>query len=151
VKIISFDELFPNYADIKNNIDHNKEEGSLTVKASEVYKFLRIETSFDQWFKLCSEDMGLTEGKDYIKTKNADQPVDYLISYDLSKQFCMMSDGNVAHQIRKYFIKSANLYGELMNAKSMEELIKIYTEYIDYRIKATAKINAGLDIDNERF
>lgn len=145
--LFSFDDLFPNYEDLKAESANDVDKADLTVKASEVYKFLRIDSSFDQWIGFCFEEMVLTKGKDYIEVENTDLPVDYLISNDLAMHFCMMSDSKVAHQIRKYYIKSADLYHELMNAQNMEEIIRIYTDYIEFRRKATGRINAGLDID----
>ena len=143
----SFDDLFPNIADFENKLEYDASEHSFTVKASEVYEFLRIESSFDEWFQYCSEEMGLTKGRDFIEVENTDLPVDYLISNDLAMHFCMMSDSNVAHQIRKYFIKSADLYRELMNAENMKEFTRIHTEYIEFKSKATDRINAGLEIE----
>jgi len=147
VNQFSFDDLFPNYADFEADLEHDEDEYSLTVKASAVFDFLRVESTFCKWFKFCSEKMGLTDGKDYIEVESADLPVDYLISNNLSMHLCMFTDSAVGHQIRKYFIKSSNMYHELMAAQNMQEFIKIHTEYIEYRRKAMDRINAGLEID----
>ncbi len=146
VNQFSFDDLFPNYADFEADLEHDVDEYSLTVKASAVFDFLRVESSFEEWFKFCSEEMRLTSGKDYIEVESADLPVDYLISNNRAMHLCMFTDSDVAHQVRIFFIKSADMYQELMNAQNMQEFIRIHTEYIEYRKKTMNKINAGLEI-----
>ncbi len=151
MKIISLEELFPNLKHFMDTAHLRKGEAEKlkNVKASEVYRFLRIDSGFDQWFKYHAEGMCLIEGKDYVRVDDSGSGVDYLISDDLSKELCMASDGFVAKQVRNFYIKIANFDAELMKAQNIKDYNRVYSEYLGFCKKAKDRINAGLAIDQE--
>ncbi len=143
MKRFSFDDLFPAYADGYANFEHDAGNDSFTVRASAVFNFLRVEASFDEWFKSCSAGVELTKGKDYIEVESDDLPIDYLISNDLAMHFCLISDCKVSILIGLFIVQSSELLEKLMSTQNRQEFVKIHTQYIEYRRKLRNKINAG--------
>jgi len=149
MRITSLEDLFPNMKQYLDTAHLRKGEAEelKNVKASEVYKFLRIDSGFDQWFKYHAEGMPLIEGKDYVRVDDSGSGVDYLISDDLSKMLCMASDGFVAKQVRNFYIKIANFDAELKKTQNTKDYDRVYSEYLVFCKKAKDRINAGLAID----
>ncbi len=98
-----------------------------TEKAREVHEVLGVKKAFTDWFKYHAKHMMLEEGEHYIKVtykdrhryENIDMPkladlksgrggdrrsIDYIISVDIAKHYCMASQTAMAHRIIEYIV-----------------------------------------------
>jgi len=74
---------------------------------------LGIKWAFTEWFKYQCEKLKLVEDKDYILLSDFQKQdqwgghnkIDYITSLDNGKHLCMISQGDMAHRIRQYFIE----------------------------------------------
>ncbi len=94
------------------------------VKAREVHKVLGAKQDFTSWFKRHVKNMGLVENVDYVKVKfdslklvnqksgrgGDRKSIDYEISVDIAKHFCMASNTKMSHTVRNYFIEAEKRY-----------------------------------------
>ena len=84
-----------------------------TVSARELHERLGISKDFTSWFKQQAERLNLYEGQDYaLLTFPGEQTgrgghnrIDYIVSLDIAKHLCMISGGEMAGEIRDYFIR----------------------------------------------
>ena len=139
---IDFDVLLSIFENIKDKNDVGMDD--LTIRASKVHKFLRVESRFDEWFSSCSERMKLTKGEDFIEIESSDAGVEYLISSNLTMHFCMITDCDVSMLIKLFLIESSNLQEKVVSSQNQREFVKNYTEYVEHKNNARKTINSGL-------
>ncbi len=138
VKISKFQDLIV--------IEENNMKNAV-VSARDVYKILGIKKSFEKWFFGHVEDMNLNEGIDFFKleekkkdNKKGKSKVDYIISIDTAKYFCMISDGNKAHKIREFYIELEKRWIKFSNAQDDAEKMRYYVDFLTFRFTGAESI-----------
>lgn len=90
------------------NISHQV-DGTQTVLASELHKFLGVPTRFNDWIKRLIIAFEFEEGKDYysfLSTSQAGrQNTEYILSLDMAKEISMLQRNDKGKQARRYFIE----------------------------------------------
>ena len=90
---------------VKVQVNDNQEQ---VVSAREVHERLGIQKQFTHWFSNQAEKMGLIEGETFqpfrAKSSGGRPGTDFLIPLYIAKNFCLMSRGKKAQEIRDYFI-----------------------------------------------
>ena len=80
-----------------------------TVSARELHERLGISKDFTSWFKQQTERLNLIEDIDFTpfwgESTGGRPSVDYIVSLDIAKHLCMISGGEMAGEIRDYFIR----------------------------------------------
>ncbi len=130
--------------------------GTETVNAREVYKYLELaDGQFSRWIKLAIEKYDFTENEDF---NTIDMQVgatlykDYIVTLDMAKELCMVSDTLKGKEVRKYFIKVEKQANKpltveqvlALNAKMIDDLKNkvIKLEYSNVVLEETkAEIN----------
>ena len=91
---------------IKIDVNEKYEQ---VVSARELHERLGIEKRFSAWWEQQIERMNLVEDRDYCTSRytnsNNQDFADYLMPIDIAKHLCMISGGEMAWQIRDYFIQ----------------------------------------------
>ena len=91
---------------IKIEINDQMEQ---TVRSRELHEKLGIKKDFTDWFKQQTERLGLIEGRDFTpfwgESTGGRPSMDFKVSVDIAKHLCMISGGDLAYQIRSYFIQ----------------------------------------------
>ena len=91
---------------IKIDVNENYEQ---VVSARELHEKLGIEKRFSAWWEQQIERMNLVENQDYCTSRytnsNNQDFADYIMPIDIAKHLCMISGGELAGQIRGYFIQ----------------------------------------------
>jgi len=84
-----------------------------SVNSRNVYKYLEIDTPYSMWIQRCIDKYDFVENEDFrtykfvnpeIKNNNKNQ-TDYIVTLDMAKELCMVSDTLKGKEVRKYFIK----------------------------------------------
>jgi len=80
------------------------------VNSREVYNYLEVVTKYPDWIKRAIDKYGFVEGEDFQLLKNeksnSNNPkIDYIVSLDMAKELCMVSNTVKGKETRKYFIK----------------------------------------------
>lgn len=121
---------------IKVDINEKQEQ---VVSARELHDKLGINKDFTNWFKYQAEKLGLCENIDYILfANNGEQTgrgghnkIDYHITLEIAKHLAMISGGEKAHQVRRYFIeveKAWNSPDQVM-ARALQVSNRVLLEY----------------------
>lgn len=91
---------------IKRNIG-NEEVNS--VDARELYEFLEVKKQFTDWIKPKIKDYGFIINTDFYPTKyiatNGREIETYIMTIDMAKELCMLSQTHKGKEARKYFIE----------------------------------------------
>ncbi|SHN77589.1 phage antirepressor KilAC domain-containing protein [Desulfitobacterium chlororespirans] len=80
------------------------------VSARKLHEGLGMNRDFTNWFKYQAEKLSLREGADFtpiLAESTGGRPsIDYKVPIDIAKHICMISGGELAHQIREHFIQA---------------------------------------------
>ena len=128
---------------IKVDVNDNYEQ---VVSARELHEKLGIGKDFSSWFKQQAERLNLQESRDYsLLTLLGEQTgrggynkIDYAVPLHIAKHLCMISGGNMAHQIREYFIQVERAWN------SPDQVMARALQISDRTIKSLQKENREL-------
>jgi len=77
-----------------------------SVNSREIYVYLEIDTKYNDWINRAIEKYDFEENIDYSKMSNGTaRGIDYIVSMDMAKELCMVSNTPKGKQTRKYFIQ----------------------------------------------
>ncbi len=100
-----------------------------TALARDVYDFVFVDqknkTSFSHWFSRAVNKYGFEEEKDFqsfLTKSNGGRPIiDYVVTFDMAKELCMVSPTKNGSKARKYFLKCEKIAKETYaQAKGIE-------------------------------
>ena len=101
---------------MQNIIQINKsvigQESVNSVNAREVYEYLGIKTKFADWIKRCIDKYDFVENEDYTSLLKSEKREigattikEYIVTLDMAKELCMITDTPKGKEVRKYFIE----------------------------------------------
>lgn len=107
-----------------------------SVDAREIYKYLDLVSGqFSRWIRLAIEKYDFIENQDYVTLDmkvGATNYKNYIVSLDMAKELCMVSDTEKGKSTRKYFI---SIEKQINRPLSFEEMAKQTILLADKRIK----------------
>ena len=117
-----------------------------SVNSREVYEYLGIKTVYANWIKRAIEKYDFVENEDFTISKNGNGNnaiINYIVSMDMVKELCMLSNTKKGKEVRKYFISKEK---EVKNQLPFD--INNTIQVLDYA-KQIALQNQALAIENE--
>ena len=87
-----------------------------SVNSRDVYEYLEIDTKYATWIKRAIDKYDFEEDVDYVILKNGNNPLggrpekDYLVTMDMAKELCMISNTPKGKETRKIFIQADKKY-----------------------------------------
>jgi len=78
-----------------------------SANARNIHTYLEVKTAFSHWIKRAIDKYDFIENEDYAIVKNGignNAFIDYIVSIDMAKELCMVSDTEKGKETRKYFI-----------------------------------------------
>jgi len=106
---------------MQNIIQINKsvigQESVNSVNAREVYEYLGVKTHFSTWMQRCIDKYDFKDGEDFQlfkseKSKSNNPTIEYIVTLDMAKELCMITDTPKGKEVRKYFIEVEKKYRE---------------------------------------
>lgn len=80
-----------------------------SVNSRELYEFLGVNTEYSKWIQRAVEKYNFENMSDYIIVKNDENSgrprEDYIVTLDMAKELCMVSNTEKGRKVRKYFIE----------------------------------------------
>ena len=107
------DSLIQITKSIINNTEFN------SVNAREIHKYLEVKTKFADWIKRAIEKYDFIENIDYSILSNGNSK-DFVVTLDMAKELCMVSNTEKGKETRKYFIEFEKQGKTLINQQSQE-------------------------------
>ena len=80
-----------------------------SVNSRDIYNYLGVATAYSNWIKRAIEKYDFRQGEDFIDAKNGigqNMRIDYIVSLDMAKELCMVSNTEKGRETRKYFIQA---------------------------------------------
>jgi anti-repressor protein len=80
-----------------------------SVNSRDIYNYLEVKTAYSNWIKRAIEKYDFIEGEDFVVSKNgigSNAFIDYIVSIDMAKELCMVSNTEKGKETRKYFIEA---------------------------------------------
>lgn len=105
---------------ITKSIINNTEINS--VNAREIYDYLGLaKGQFSRWIKSAIDKYDFIENEDYITIDmNVEGTKDYIVTLDMAKELCLVSNTSKGKETRKYFIEFEKQGKTLINQQSQE-------------------------------
>ena len=93
-----------------------------SVNARETYDYLGLaKGQFSRWIKSAIDKYDFIENEDYITIDtNVEGVKDYIVTLDMAKELCMVSNTEKGKEARKYFIEFEKQGKTLINQQSQE-------------------------------
>lgn len=78
-----------------------------SANSRDVYEYLGIGTQYSIWIQRAIDKYGFEEGIDFIKVNQkrlGQDSIDYIVTIDMAKELCMVSNTPKGKETRRYFI-----------------------------------------------
>lgn len=78
-----------------------------SVNARNIHEYLEIKTPFSMWIKRAIEKYDFLENEDFTTHKFVNgkaTQIDYIVSFDMAKELCLVEPNEKGKETRKYFI-----------------------------------------------
>ena len=114
-----------------------------SVNSRDIYDYLEVNTKYNDWINRAVEKYDFEENVDYSKMSNGtSRGIDYIVTMDMAKELCMVSNTEKGKETRKYFIaveKEVNkpmtqldmMIAQLQNQKKLENSQKQLESKVD--------------------
>lgn len=115
-----------------------------SVNARETYDYLGLaKGQFSRWIKSAIDKYDFIENEDYITIDtNVEGVKDYIVSLDMAKELCLVSNTPKGKETRKYFIEVEKRQNRVLTTSEQIALIAQGHQEIEQRLSNTEnKIN----------
>lgn len=78
-----------------------------SVNSRDLHKSLEVKTDYSTWAKRLLEKYSFVEDEDYLtvsKKEGRQTLIDYIVTLDVAKELCMVTNTKIGREQRKYFI-----------------------------------------------
>jgi len=106
-----------------------------SVNSREIYEYLGVDTKYNDWINRSIEKYDFEENVDYSKMSNGtSRGIDYIVSMDMAKELCMVSNTKKGKETRKYFIKAEKQSQKVLTVSEQISLMAQGHQEIDSRV-----------------
>lgn len=115
-----------------------------SVNARETYEYLGLaKGQFSRWIKSAIDKYDFIENEDYITIDtNVEGVKDYIVSLDMAKELCLVSNTPKGKETRKYFIEVEKRQNRVLTTSEQISLLAQGHQEIEQRLSNTEdKIN----------
>ena len=92
------------------------------VNSREIYEYLEVKTAYSNWIKRAIEKYDFVEDEDFTVSKNGigtNAFINYIVTLDMAKELCMVSNTQKGKETRKYFIQVEKEANKPMSVEDM--------------------------------
>jgi len=112
-----------------------------SVNSREIYDYLEVATAYSEWIKRAIDKYDFIDGEDYkiILTDSKSGKRDYIVSMDMAKELCMVSNTEKGKETRKYFIQCEKQSQRVLSVPEQIALLAQGNQIIDERLTVLEK------------
>jgi len=95
-----------------------------SVNSRDLHKSLEVKTDYSTWAKRLLEKYSFAEEEDYLtvsKKEGRQTLVDYIVTLDVAKELCMVTNTKKGRETRKYFIEIEKQHNENLLSSLTEQ------------------------------
>ena len=116
-----------------------------SVNAREIHDYLEIKTPFSMWIKRAIEKYDFEDDQDFTTHKFVNgkaTQIDYIVSFDMAKELCLVEPNEKGKETRKYFIEVEKRQNRVLTTSEQIVLLAQGHQEIEQRLSHTEdKIN----------
>jgi len=117
-----------------------------SVNSREIYEYLEVETKYNDWINRAIEKYDFEENFDYSKMSNGtSRGIDYIVTIDMAKELCMVSNTPKGKETRKYFISAEK---QLNKPLTLSEQISLIAQGHQDTEKRLVKLESTKRLEN---
>lgn len=102
-----------------------------SINAREIHEYLEIKTPFSMWIKRAIEKYDFLENEDFTTHKFVNgkaTQIDYVVSFDMAKELCIVEPNEKGKETRKYFISVEKQYQQQIKPLTLNEQIALIAQ-----------------------
>ena len=102
-----------------------------SMNAREIHEYLEIKTPFSMWIKRAIEKYDFLENEDFTTHKFVNgkaTQTDYVVSFDMAKELCIVEPNEKGKETRKYFIAVEKQYQQQIKPLTLNEQISLIAQ-----------------------
>ena len=102
-----------------------------SMNAREIHEYLEIKTPFSMWIKRAIEKYDFLENEDFTTHKFVNgkaTQTDYVVSFDMAKELCIVEPNEKGKETRKYFIAVEKQYQQQIKPLTLNEQIALIAQ-----------------------
>jgi anti-repressor protein len=102
-----------------------------SINAREIHEYLKIKTPFSMWIKRAIEKYDFLENEDFTTHKFVNgkaTQTDYIVSFDMAKELCIVEPNEKGKETRKYFISVEKQYQQQIKPLTINEQIALIAQ-----------------------
>lgn len=102
-----------------------------SINAREIHEYLEIKTPFSMWIKRAIEKYDFLENEDFTTHKFVNgkaTQIDYVVSFDMAKELCIVEPNEKGKETRKYFIAVEKQYQQQIKPLTLNEQIALIAQ-----------------------
>lgn len=102
-----------------------------SMNAREIHEYLEIKTPFSMWIKRAIEKYDFLENEDFTTHKFVNgkaTQIDYVVSFDMAKELCIVEPNEKGKETRKYFIAVEKQYQQQIKPLTLNEQIALIAQ-----------------------
>lgn len=108
-----------------------------SVNAREIHNYLEIKTPFSMWIKRAIEKYDFEDGQDFTTHKFVNgkaTQTDYIVSFDMAKELCLVEPNEKGKATRKYFIEVEKRQNRVLTTSEQIALIAQGHQEVEQRL-----------------
>lgn len=102
-----------------------------SINAREIHEYLEIKTPFSMWIKRAIGKYDFLENEDFTTHKFVNgkaTQIDYVVSFDMAKELCIVEPNEKGKETRKYFISVEKQYQQQIKPLTLNEQIALIAQ-----------------------
>lgn len=122
-----------------------------SVNARETYDYLGLaKGQFSRWIKSAIEKYDFIENEDFITIDtNVEGVKDYIVSLDMAKELCLVSNTQKGKETRKYFINFEKQARKVISSQSTQiQILQEMINQVAITDQRVTKLESNLRIEN---
>ena len=108
-----------------------------SVNAREIHSYLEIKTPFSMWIKRAIEKYDFEDGQDFTTHKFVNgkaTQTDYIVSFDMAKELCLVEPNEKGKETRKYFINFEKQHQRILTTSEQIILLAQGHQEVEQRL-----------------
>jgi len=113
-----------------------------SVNSRDIYEYLEVGAQYSNWIQRAIEKYDFTENEDFTINKivnGKNMQYDYIVSMDMAKELCMVSNTEKGKETRKYFIQAEKQSQRVLSVPEQIAILAQGNQIIDERLTILEK------------
>lgn len=128
------------------------QENVSAVNSREIYEYLEVDTKYSMWIQRAIEKYDFEMGVDYVSTLTNPKSGkrDFIVTMDMAKELCMVSNTEKGKETRKYFIAKEKEATQTNKPLTIEQLLQENMKVIGTLQTQVIELKEKVEVDSPK-